>query len=111
MTTDPIPKGERDTDSLASIAREVRAFALHGESADASERDAMIALADRAEKLCERLQAIVDWADFALANPAEFDGHGVQNLAGPVFDEARSALLLQQGQDIGRPVPPHGSGP
>lgn len=40
----------------------------------------------------ERLQAIVDWADLALANPAEFDGHGVRNLDGPVFDEARALL-------------------
>lgn len=45
----------------------------------------------------ERLQAIIDWADFALADPAEFDGHGVRNLAGPVFDEAR-ALLTELGK-------------
>lgn len=40
----------------------------------------------------ERLQAIIDWADIALKNRAEFDSHGVRNLDGPVFDAAREAL-------------------
>lgn len=40
----------------------------------------------------ERLQAIIDWADFALANPGEFNSHGVRNLDGPVFDAARDLL-------------------
>lgn len=44
------------------------------------------------EKLRGRLQAILDWADFALQNPGEFDGHGVRNLDGPVFDAARAVL-------------------
>lgn len=43
-------------------------------------------------ELLERLQAIIDWADLALSNPAEFDSHGVRNLDGPVFDEARAAV-------------------
>lgn len=40
----------------------------------------------------ERLQAIIDWADLAESNPDEFDGHGIKNLRGPVFDFARSVL-------------------
>lgn len=40
----------------------------------------------------ERLQAIVDWADLALSRPEEFDSHGVKNLDGPVFDDARAYL-------------------
>lgn len=40
----------------------------------------------------ERLQAIIDWADLAMKNRAEFDSHGVRNLDGPVFDAAREAL-------------------
>jgi hypothetical protein len=43
-------------------------------------------------KYVERLQAIIDWADLALANPTEFNAHGVKNLTGPVFDAARAAL-------------------
>jgi len=42
--------------------------------------------------LRERPQTIIDWADFALANPDELDRGGVKNLSGPVFDEARAAL-------------------
>lgn len=40
----------------------------------------------------ERLQAIIDWADLAMKNRAEFDSHGVRNLDCPVFDAAREAL-------------------
>lgn len=40
----------------------------------------------------ERLQAIIDWADLAMANRQEFDSHGVRNLDGPVFDAAREFL-------------------
>lgn len=42
----------------------------------------------------ERLQAIIDWADLAMKNRAEFDSHGVRNLDGPVFDAAREALSV-----------------
>lgn len=48
------------------------------------------------DNLRERLQAIIDWADMALANKAEFDKHGVRNLDGPVFDEARAALAASR---------------
>ena len=44
---------------------------------------AMIAQSD------DRLEAILDWADLACANPKEFNRHGVKNLQGPVFDAAR----------------------
>lgn len=44
------------------------------------------------ERLRERLQAIVDWADLALSKPGEFDSHGVKLLSGPVFDDARALL-------------------
>lgn len=44
------------------------------------------------DELVERLQAIIDWADLALGNRAEFDKHGARNLDGPVFDEARRVL-------------------
>lgn len=40
----------------------------------------------------ERLRAVVDWADLALAHPEEFNSHGVKNLDGPVFDQARQVL-------------------
>ncbi len=46
----------------------------------------------REEALRERLQAIIDWANLAIKNHAEFDSHGVRNLEGPVFDAAREAL-------------------
>lgn len=39
-----------------------------------------------------RLQTIIDWADFAKNNASEFDSHGVRNLSGPIFDAAREAL-------------------
>lgn len=44
------------------------------------------------ETFRECLQAIIDWADLALANPSTFNAHGVRNLAGPIFDDARAAL-------------------
>jgi hypothetical protein len=40
----------------------------------------------------DALQAIINWADFALKNKAEFDSHGVMVLDGPAFDKARAAL-------------------
>lgn len=43
----------------------------------------------------ERLQAIIDWGNLALSHPEEFSKHGVKNLDGPVFDEAR--VLLAKG--------------
>ena len=42
--------------------------------------------------LRERLRAIIDWADFAAANPKEFSAHGIRNLDGPIFDAARAIL-------------------
>lgn len=42
--------------------------------------------------LTERLQAIIDWCDIAMKNADEFDSHGVRNLDGPIFDEARAVL-------------------
>lgn len=49
----------------------------------------------------ERLQAIIDWADFALSNPADFNKSGVKNLDGPVFDAARAALQQIAAMDGG----------
>jgi Lar family restriction alleviation protein len=49
------------------------------------------------EELGERLQAIIDWADMATAHPEEFNSHGVRNLEGPVFDDARAALASMDG--------------
>jgi hypothetical protein len=86
----------RDSDDLATIAAEARGAARSGAPLDLSERDAILALADRAELLLERLVAIIDWADFALRHPQEFDSHGVLNLDGPVFDEARAALQTKE---------------
>lgn len=40
----------------------------------------------------ELIQAILDWADFALNNPEVFKIGGVKNLTGPAFDEARAFL-------------------
>ena len=100
---DPLEKldpSRRDADSLAAIVREVRGYAEAGGSLDLSERDALAALADRAPLLSERLQAIIDWADFALSNPQEFDSHGVRNLEGPVFDEARAALATADTSEL-----------
>lgn len=53
---------------------------------------ALSAAEQREARAVERLQAIIDWADLALSNPGEFDSHGVRNLDGPVFDEARELL-------------------
>lgn len=39
------------------------------------------------------LQGIIDWADFVLKNPQEFEAHGVRNLEGPMFDKARELLF------------------
>ncbi len=92
----------RAVDALASLVREVRGYATNDAGLpDQSERDAMIEVADRAEHLFERLQAIIDWADLALSNPAEFDSHGVLNLSGPVFDEAREALAKSSSRGVG----------
>lgn len=56
--------------------------------------DETLALCDT---LFERLQAIIDWADLALRLPGEFNSHGVRNLDGPVFDEARAAISRARG--------------
>ncbi|MBW9090870.1 hypothetical protein JNB91_23950 [Rhizobium wenxiniae] len=48
----------------------------------------------------ERLQAIIDWADLAMKNRAEFDSHGVRNLDGPVFDAAREALAASPEEQM-----------
>ena len=44
------------------------------------------------ERLEGALNGIIDWADFAIANPNEFTSHGVNNLEGPAFDNARAVL-------------------
>lgn len=62
-----------------------------------------LASEEQEAKLRERLQAIIDWADFALKHPEEFDSHGVRNLDGPVFDEARAALRLTAPADQPKP--------
>lgn len=87
-----VDTARRDRDGLVQVAWEVKILADHGGTPDLSERDAMAALAERALLLAERLQAIIDWADLALSNPQEFNSHGVRNLDGPVFDEARTVL-------------------
>ena len=62
-----------------------------GENAELSKRfDRM--LEDVGGSIREAAQGVVDWADFALANPKEFDSHGVKNLDGPAFDKLRAAL-------------------
>ena len=40
----------------------------------------------------DRLQAIIDWSDFAKQHPDQFASSGVRNLEGPVFDAARAFL-------------------
>jgi hypothetical protein len=52
-----------------------------------------------APDLLERLQAIIDWADFALSRPNEFNSHGARNLDGPVFDAARELLATLTAAD------------
>lgn len=92
------PSNKRSADHLYTLAAETRAYAVKGKgAADRSERDAIVEVADRAEALLERLQAIIDWADFALSQPGEFDSHGVRNLDGPIFDEARAAIAKATG--------------
>lgn len=54
----------------------------------------------RCADLVERLQAIIDWADLALANPQITDSFGAKNLDGPVFDEARTALAQFKGENV-----------
>ena len=46
----------------------------------------------RIEQLEAALQGIIDWADFAMGRPDQFDSHGVRNLDGPAFDHARAVL-------------------
>lgn len=53
------------------------------------------AAADEIERLSEALEGVIDWADFALSNPQEFDCHGVKNLDGPAFEKAREALFQE----------------
>lgn len=48
----------------------------------------------------ERLKAIIDWADLAMKNRAEFDSHGVRNLDGPIFDAAREALAAAPAPQV-----------
>lgn len=95
-----IDTARRDRDSLVQVAWEVQSLAKFGGSPDLSERDAMAALAERALLLAERLQAIIDWANLALSTPQEFDSHGVRNLDGPVFDEARAVLAALDWGDV-----------
>lgn len=54
---------------------------------------------DTLREALDRLTEILNWADFALKNPAEFNGHGVQNLAGPAFDNARDFLAGKEVHD------------
>jgi hypothetical protein len=98
-TNDP-NASRRDGDSLASIIAEVRGAASGKGKLDLSERDAMLAVAQRAEMLIERIQAIIDWADFALSHRDEFDSHGARNLDGPVFDAARAALAKAEASHV-----------
>lgn len=82
-----LPKGDinkMESDPYAEI-RQQRSRAEDAEAALTSK-------CARVEHLEERLQAIIDWADLATKNAAEFDSHGVRNLDGPVFDAAREAL-------------------
>ena len=60
--------------------------------------DANAHLIASAPELYEALRTIIDWADFALKNPREFDSHGVRNLDGPAFDTARAALAKAEGR-------------
>jgi len=60
--------------------------------------EANAALIKAAPAMFEALQAIIDWANFALENPQAFDSHGVRNLDGPAFDRARAAIALATGQ-------------
>lgn len=90
--SEDVKASRREQDSLVQVSSEVKMLAQSGGAPDLSERDAMASLAERSLLLAERLQAIIDWADFALFNPQEFDCHGVRNLDGPVFDEARAVL-------------------
>ena len=46
----------------------------------------------------QHLQALIDWSDFALRHPSQFNSHGVKNLEGPVFDEARAFLAEARSQ-------------
>jgi hypothetical protein len=74
-------RGEPDTMKATNIIakhlaeREAQAVQREREAADAA---------------VERLIAILDWADIALAHPEHFNKGGVRNLTGPVFDKARA---------------------
>src|SRR5688572_2564288 len=46
-------------------------------------------------KLTEALQGIIDWADFAMNNPGEFNSHGVRNLESPPPCETARHLLKE----------------
>lgn len=52
---------------------------------------------EAADFLFHALQDVIDWADFAMKNPQEFDSHGVRNLDGPAFAKARTAIALAKG--------------
>lgn len=71
-----------------------------GDEVDVAENatEANARLIAAAPDLLERLVAIIDWADFALAHPNEFNSGGVRNLDGPVFDEARAAISKATGE-------------
>lgn len=51
-------------------------------------------VADNPYRAC--LTNLINWADLVLKNPEEFNGHGVQLMTGPFFDQARD--LLEKGQ-------------
>jgi hypothetical protein len=55
-------------------------------------RDKLATLQAQITRLREAAQGVIDWADLALDNPAEFNSHGVKNLTGPAFDSLRAAL-------------------
>lgn len=96
----------RAADALAAALAELQAAALSpggAESGATVEQPSKVAAPPESqdgEKVAmERLQAIIDWADFAVSNRAEFDSHGVRNLTGPVFDAARETLAKRALRD------------
>ncbi|WP_188260821.1 hypothetical protein [Azospirillum tabaci] len=45
-----------------------------------------------AKPLAEAAEGVINWCDFAMSQPGEFDPHGVRNLSGPAFDKLREAV-------------------
>lgn len=98
LVYDATPGGVRNEDGTTTYSARIPALIISEYVANPEKTAAELSAKMNAfPALVEALQGVVDWCDFAMACPREFDSHGVRNLDGPAFDKARAALAKVKG--------------